>query len=470
MEVRLYSFSKRNKSTKLVNVSFKSVDCQLKDRCTVENPLLLLDFEPTSYNYAYIPKWNRYYFISGWLYFNGLWEVNLTEDYLASYKSEILTTAAIISYASVNTFNIVDKRIPVTAEISASNINSATLPNTNWLTSGIGSPIISLTGKGTNGVYNINYAYIGELLDGVDSWWNNNVNDFFDAIKQLIYGGSAANCIKDAITICWTPATLGSAEDIYLGNYPAKDYNNNPIRGTKVAPISTDSTSIAIPWKYNDWRRSSPYSVIKLFLPLIGDMTISADEAKNDNQLDITYAFNNTSGEVNVKVVGHTSGIIFKTASGSGAAALHIGSSNTNVGKVTSAVGGGLAALVGGAATILSGGALAPAALGIGGGLAAAAGGTLEGLGGNTAGGGGLGGHAAIALGTSITCQVLSRNLSDMQINLYGRIGVPVFRNTYVGDFTGYVQTEGFQFMSSRASSTEKDMINQLLDSGIYVE
>lgn len=472
MELKLYQNSKRNKSTYLVTdaVSHITVDCQLKDRCTVENPILMLDFEPVGYNYAYLPKWNRYYFISGWQYSVGVWEISLTEDYLASFKGEILDTTAIIAYAHGSEADIIDKRIPVNASITASNIASANLARTNWLTGGLGSPILSITGKGSNGVYYVQYTDVLQLLDGVDNWWNSDVPDFFTAIKQLIYGGSAANCIKDALSLCWIPRATISDEDIVLGNYPAKRSNGTSIRGGRVVPIETDNCNVSIPWIYSDWRRSEPYTTIKMFLPLVGNINISSELAKNDSSLDVTYAFNNTSGDVNIKVVGHSSGIIFNTSTASGASALHIGASNTNVGKITSSVGAGVAALGAGVATLLTGGAALPAALGIGGGLAAAAGGTLSGLGGTTEGGGGLGGSSAIALGTSITCQCITRELSDQPANFSIRMGKPLFKNTKIENYSGYVQTEGFQFASARASSSEKDTINQLLDSGIYVE
>ena len=98
MNIKLYSLSKRNKSTIVVSSSGTDVNVDIKDNCSVENPILLFDFEPTSYNYVYIPVWDRYYFISNWQYIVGLWEVSLTEDYLASYKDEILDTTAIIAY------------------------------------------------------------------------------------------------------------------------------------------------------------------------------------------------------------------------------------------------------------------------------------------------------------------------------------------------------------------------------------
>lgn len=470
MQINLYRYSKKNKSTRLVSATPTTVDAQIKDNCTVENPLLLFDFEPTSYNYCYIPVWDRYYFIASWKYVVGVWEISLTEDYLAAFRSEILASSAIIAYAHGTDANIVDKRIPVNSKVTASDINSASLSGINWLTGGLGSPILSITGKGSSGVYYITYTDTLELLDGVDSWFNDNVPDFFNAVKQLFYGGSAANCIKDSLTLCWIPTAFIRTENIYLGNYPARKANNTPIQGKLVVPIETHSCNIAIPWRYSDWRRSEPYTQIRLYLPLIGNVAISAESAKNDSSLDITYAFNNTSGDINVIVKGHNSGVILNTSTANGAAALHIGSSNTNVGKITASVGGGLAAIGGAAATILSGGAAAPAVLGIAGGLAAAASGTISGLGGYTDGSGGLGGSSAIALGTEIKCQVLTRELTDQQLNLSLKMGKPLFKNTQIGNFAGYVQTEGFQFESAKASSSEKDAINQLLDSGIYVE
>lgn len=470
MEIRLYSFSKRNKSSLVIGQPGTGIDVELKDKCTVENPILMLNFDPTSFNYVYIPVWNRYYFISAWQYSVGVWEISLTEDYLASFKDEIRATTAMIAYAHGGAENIVDKRIPVTSEVSASAISSAALQGINWLTGGAGAPILSITGVGSNGIYYIAYTDTLSLLDGVDNWFTNNVPDFFTAIKQLIFGGSAANCIKDALTLCWIPTATFGAENINLGNYPARKGNGTRIQGQRVVPIETHNAQISIPWKYNDWRRSEPYSSILLYLPLVGVVRISAEAAKNDGSLDVQYAFNNTSGEVNIKVTGHSSGVILGTYSASGAAAFHIGSSNTNVGKIATGVGGGAAAIIGGAVTLGTGGAAAPAVLGIAGGIAAAASGTLSGIAGYTDGSGGLGGSSSIALGTDIKCQVLSRNLSDQQLNLSIKMGKPLFKNTAIGNYSGYVQTEGFQFQSNRASSAEKDAINQLMDSGVYME
>ena len=122
------------------------------------------------------------------------------------------------------------------------------------------------------------------------------------------------------------------------------------------------------------------------------------------------------------------------------------------------------------AAVIASGGAATPAVLGIGGGLAAAAGGTISALGGSGSGSGGLGGGAAQGLDRVahifLTSKVLTANPSAFDPIM----GKPYYGVSTPGNFSGYVQTDGFQFKSESASSEEKDMINSLMDSGVYIE
>ena len=99
--VTLYkNFKKRENSTKIPAVSDAHTDftCTLKSNTSVMDPVLefyLTGQDPADtpigqgFNYAYIPKWNRYYFIRNWSYVNGIWLASLNVDVLASYKSDI---------------------------------------------------------------------------------------------------------------------------------------------------------------------------------------------------------------------------------------------------------------------------------------------------------------------------------------------------------------------------------------------
>ena len=91
--VTLYSHSKRDNSTKLPTGSGTSYDCIMKHGCGILNPSISLDLglssDPSSFNYAYIPAFGRYYFIEEWYFEERLWTAQLRVDVLATYKTEI---------------------------------------------------------------------------------------------------------------------------------------------------------------------------------------------------------------------------------------------------------------------------------------------------------------------------------------------------------------------------------------------
>lgn len=72
---------------------------ELREMCDVENPSLLIEGTTLlNYNYAYIPDFNRYYFFKKppTAVAKNLMLLELNEDYLMSYKTEIKATKAII--------------------------------------------------------------------------------------------------------------------------------------------------------------------------------------------------------------------------------------------------------------------------------------------------------------------------------------------------------------------------------------
>lgn len=92
--VKLYTFNKRDNSTKVpAGNSGTEFSCVLKYGSGILHPALAFDFgvgtDPSQYNYAYIPAYDRYYFIEEWFFDRALWEASLKVDVLASYKTEI---------------------------------------------------------------------------------------------------------------------------------------------------------------------------------------------------------------------------------------------------------------------------------------------------------------------------------------------------------------------------------------------
>lgn len=125
--VTLYkNFKKRENSTKLPAVSDAHTDftCTLKSNTSVLDPVLEFYFtgqDPADtpvgqgFNFAYIPKWSRYYFVTDWKYVNGIWYGYFHVDVLATYKTDIGTSAPYVLRAASNgNDDIVDTLYPAT--------------------------------------------------------------------------------------------------------------------------------------------------------------------------------------------------------------------------------------------------------------------------------------------------------------------------------------------------------------------
>lgn len=70
----------------------------LRDECSIINPEFMVEAANlSSYNYCYIPQFNRYYFVNNIISVrNNLWRVILHVDVLESFKSEILNRSVIV--------------------------------------------------------------------------------------------------------------------------------------------------------------------------------------------------------------------------------------------------------------------------------------------------------------------------------------------------------------------------------------
>lgn len=70
----------------------------LRDQSSIISPSILVQTEPLEYNYAYIPEFNRYYFINNIVaYRSKAFVLELKCDVLMSYKDEILELSGVVS-------------------------------------------------------------------------------------------------------------------------------------------------------------------------------------------------------------------------------------------------------------------------------------------------------------------------------------------------------------------------------------
>lgn len=464
-----YTFSKKSKST-AQPTGGSQIDVQLKGGTDLLSPTFLLNFSGVP-GFNYVNFEGRYYFVKGINNVrNDLWEIICEEDYLATWKTDIGNTSCEILYATGGRNDIVDKRIPLDASLRVDRTDQA-INNLTIVDTQIGCVVISVTGVGSFGTYVMqNAAQLPELLKNADLYWSANVNDIITAVKQGCFGGMSANNLKAAIGLPFFPSTssLGTNEQLFLGQYPCTDANGNPINVLPITnPICKYDADITIPWHYNDWRRHSPYSNLVLFLPLIGMLELPTDELINDTTISVVYSINITSGDISVEVSGMQSAKRITTASGNISLSTPYGSSNIDKTKIASAmtpvigVGGAIAA------GIVSGGTAI--GLSIAAGTIASAVGLIDAAGGSTYGGGGLGGGSAHGIDKVSHLWCLSKTLTDTPANLDPIIGKPVMKKATIGSYSGFIQTGNLQIIGNMLDS-ERDMINSLCNGGFYYE
>lgn len=128
MQITFYSgFQKKRNSTKQPGSGTSSmvVTGTLKENCSVLNPIVRInrvlgDVVPYGFTYAYIPDFNRYYFVNDWAWSPPFWECSMTVDVLASHRSQIgASSHYVLRTDSTTDYNpmITDTIYPATNEI-----------------------------------------------------------------------------------------------------------------------------------------------------------------------------------------------------------------------------------------------------------------------------------------------------------------------------------------------------------------
>lgn len=114
---------KVNKSGALQNATNVTDTFRIKEKCSILNPVIELatttiesgGLQLSALNYAYIERFNRYYFITDIKYMNdNLVELTLDIDVLMTYAGQILNSSQEVTRAeSINSKNFIDTERPV---------------------------------------------------------------------------------------------------------------------------------------------------------------------------------------------------------------------------------------------------------------------------------------------------------------------------------------------------------------------
>lgn len=465
VDVRFYSnFSKRENSTKQPsNVdTYTEEKCLLKNSTSVLSPELVLSGNHyTDYTYAYIPDFNRYYFVSEPTSdAAGLTTIQLKEDYLASHKTAIGNTVAYVAYSSTGyNINIVDNRL-----VSKTTKTTRYSTGTTTYFSNTGCYALSIIGSSSsaNGFAD---TYIMDGIELAVVCANLMSLDIDDRIIKALYSP-----FDSVISCTWLPIDYNSAvaqcnsAEIYFGDHASGITGAHKL----VSPVLSNNVNIPHTPRYTDFRAMQPYTSYALYIPNYGLVDLNASDIRaglEGSNLPIGYGIDIASGDMSV-VIGnpHVQTLQFNIG-----VSCPIAQTSTNMsGSIGGAAGtvGGIAGTIGFGLTGNVPGAIASAA----GALASAANTALSYNSRSVSIKGGISGRSMVIWGNQFKLIEYTMDTEDpTAANYISTWGRPVGKVATLSTHSGYIQCENASVNGSM-TETERESINADLNSGFYYE
>lgn len=126
MIVNFYNFKTRKNELNKVLPSPVVKNCSVKDGITLEDPVIYITYDSSllGLNYAYIPDFGRYYFVTGREVDGKTLYISLHVDVLMSFKNDILASVGTATRSNFYNKNIPDKTV---ASLPGENVQYRTL-------------------------------------------------------------------------------------------------------------------------------------------------------------------------------------------------------------------------------------------------------------------------------------------------------------------------------------------------------
>ena len=292
--------------------------CVLFEPCSVQNPKIWLavniQADIHDYNYAYIPHFSRYYWVTDLSFMDGRWLVSLACDTLASFKSAIGSSEQyILRSASAYNDKIIDTIYApdggkFTTENTITNPFSSSLYN--------GTFVMGYTSASPVAGSNAYALFTGSQLTtflsqlmGSGSYLNLDNTDLDSNVAKAIL-----NPIQYIQSVKWYPFSItgGSSSNTFFFGWWLLSGGHSDLLLSDSFRRSVTMT-IPIPKHPQAATRGAylnlePYSHYRVYLPVLGYVDLPASMLFDFNGLQVTYTVDILSGIAHVIIDAYKSG------------------------------------------------------------------------------------------------------------------------------------------------------------------
>lgn len=499
--VYFYNFTKKVNSTRTpvngtVGLLYEVHTCYLRSPSSIVTPVLELSFDRNQiggdgkhynenigemvldYNYAYIPRFNRYYFINNITWNNGMFILNLECDVLGTYKKAIGNYTGFIVRASAANNNMIEDTFRTVNGVNGSGDAVKTLfeysptyifgCNCNCSAPSFGG-VTYFAGSQSDISTMMNYISRGwEKVEG--SNWVKASSEEMSVLQPL-------NMIKSLSVVPFALSDVETVTELYYNGFHRPDTHLTAITKVTKEFEAEIKFSLHPQNKTLAYTAYEPYTQHFINLPGVGVLKMNSDEfiggadscsvkAQMDLlQGNIQYALGFVSGGLytydgKLGIGGSISGV---ASTGGISAVQHTGSIiNTALGVLTVGAGVAMAATSG----------LNPISIGtIMSGAGSATSGIISGIG-NAAG-------TAATYNTTISSNGSRARLYNtiMQWSIFKNVsdideksmGFPVCNSMRISDIPGYILMKDAS-VDIDGTDNEMKQVNYYLNTGFYYE
>lgn len=324
MQVRFFAYRKRINSTKIPTqkdvggqLSFFA-ECVLKDSTSVIAPQITLIFpngllSPSSYNYAYIPDFHRYYFVTDITFVQNRVSYTLACDVLASYWDTLKeTTQYVLRSASAGDLSIVDALYPVTATIS----HGYTL-TTGWSFDSLstGYYVLGIINKATDTVGCVSYyvmtsaqfAGLRSALMTDYAYMGISATEISQELSRAII-----NPFQYIVSCKWFPEKPPTAGEVSTISVSGWDFTGGSASKLASAAVIIKQFTIDVPMHpqrgRGKWLDFRPYSNFYFMFQPFGVMPIDPSKLTANRKLDVFVRVDCISGIGHIQISGQGKG------------------------------------------------------------------------------------------------------------------------------------------------------------------
>lgn len=319
ISVNFYNFSKQENSTKRPSGTGTAYSCNLKDSTSIENPVIELSDNPASFfNYAYISTFGRYYYVSDWTYYRGIWSAKLSVDVLATYKTQIGSSTVYVLRSSHSFDNeIKDTFYPLSSKVNKQ-VTSGTLMQ--WASGLAQGTYIAYINNGRfdehNSYGSLNFmtftpAQFQKLLTCLYPPTPQTWEDLMSSMPYNIFASALLNPVDYITKLLWIPLTVGTGQyptnfGYYVANAGTTAEPDLVMHGILSSFKTSQTVNLTVP-KRNDnnrggWAEVEPFGKYYLYYGPFGIIPLDSTLLMHAISIDCTAQVDLMTGDLKLTV------------------------------------------------------------------------------------------------------------------------------------------------------------------------